>query len=94
MFAANNRRRNACFFIRNILIGNTRLKFAKNQAKAKQHPEAERWLFENYFLSSSTLLSKNYRRYSKKRYKKQVRMIDGNENESKNEKKITKIQHN
>ena len=27
----------------------------KNQAKAKQHPEAELLLFENYLLSSSTL---------------------------------------
>ena len=38
----------------------------KNQAKAKQHPEAELLLFENYLLSSSKLSSKNNRRYSKK----------------------------
>ena len=31
----------------------------KNWAKAKQHPEAELLLFENYLLSSSTLSSKN-----------------------------------
>ena len=37
----------------------------KNQAKAKQHPEAELLLFENYLLSSSKLSSKNNRRYSK-----------------------------
>ena len=30
-----------------------RLKLAKSQANAKQHPEAERWLFENYSHSSS-----------------------------------------
>ena len=45
---------------------NARLKLAKNQAKAKQHPEAELLLFENFSLSSSTLSSKNNRRYSKK----------------------------
>ena len=38
----------------------------KNQEKAKQHPEAELLLFENFLLSSSTSSSKNYRRYSKK----------------------------
>ena len=44
----------------------------KNWAKAKQHPEAELLLFENYLLSSSTLSSKNNRAYSKKCAKKQV----------------------
>ena len=39
---------------------------AKKQAKAKQHPDAELLLFENYLLSLSTLSSKNNRRYSKK----------------------------
>ena len=39
-------------------IGNTRLKLAKNQAKAKQHPKVELLLFENYSLSSSTVTSK------------------------------------
>ena len=42
-----------------------RLKLAKNQAKAKQHPEAELLLFENYSLSPPALPSKNKRRYSK-----------------------------
>ena len=42
------------------------MKLDKNQAKAKQHPEAELLLFENYSLSSSTLSSKNRRKYSKK----------------------------
>ena len=41
------------------------MKLVKNQAKAKEHPEAEILLFENS-LSSSTLSSKNKRRYSKK----------------------------
>ena len=30
------------------------LKLAKNRAKAKQYPEAEFWLLENYLLSSTT----------------------------------------
>ena len=54
------------FFISNIFMSNARLKLAKNQAKAKQHPKAELLLFENYSLSSSTLSSKSNRRYSKK----------------------------
>ena len=36
----------------------------KNQANAKQHPEGEILLFENYSHSSSTLSSKNNRTYS------------------------------
>ena len=48
------------------------LKLAKNQAKAKQHPEAEILLIEKYSLSSFTLSSKNNSGYSKKMYKKQV----------------------
>ena len=43
-----------------------RLKLAKNQAKAEQHPEIELLLFENCLLSSSTLSSKNKTRYFKK----------------------------
>ena len=39
---------------------------AKNQAKAKQHPEAEPLLFQNYLLLSFKLSSKKSRRYSKK----------------------------
>ena len=39
-------------------ISNAKLKLAKNQAKAKQHPEAELLLFENYWISWSTLSSK------------------------------------
>ena len=42
------------------------MKLAKNQANAKQHPEAELWLFGNYSYSLSTLLSKSDRTYSKK----------------------------
>ena len=37
------------------------MKFAKNQAKAKQHPAAELLLLRNYSLSSSTLSSKKIR---------------------------------
>ena len=47
-------------------MSNSRLKLAKNQSKAKQHPEAELLLFENYSLSSSTLSPNNNREYSKK----------------------------
>ena len=73
------------FFISNTFISNARLKLTKNQAKAKQHPEAELLLFENYLLSSSSLSFKNNKRYSKKCTKKQVRLfkwgyiINGNE---------------
>ena len=35
----------------------------QKQSKAKQHPEAELLLFENYSLFSSMLSSKNNRRY-------------------------------
>ena len=38
----------------------------KIRVKAKQHAEAERFLLENYVVSSSTLSSKDSRRYSKK----------------------------
>ena len=38
---------------------------AKNQAKAKQHTEAELLIPENYSLSSSTLSPKNNRKHSK-----------------------------
>ena len=47
------------FFIGNTFISNARLKFAKNQAKAKQRPEFELLLIENYSPSSSTLSFKN-----------------------------------
>ena len=42
-----------------------RLKLAKNQAKAKQHPVSELLLPKNYLLSSSMLSSKNNRICSK-----------------------------
>ena len=47
-------------------MSNTRVKLAKNQAKAKQQPEAELLLFENYSLSSFMLPSKTNLKYSKK----------------------------
>ena len=53
------------FFISHTFISNARLKLAKNQVKAKQLPEAEPLLFENYSLSTPTLTSKNKRRCSK-----------------------------
>ena len=66
------------------------MKFAKYQAKAKHHAEAELLLIRNYSLSSSTLSSKIIRDILK-REKKQGRlfswdyMINDNENEIKNE---------
>ena len=50
----------------NTFISNARPKLAKNQARAKQHPEAELLLNENISLFSCTLSSKNNSRYSKK----------------------------
>ena len=47
-------------------MSHVRLKLAKNQANAKQHPQAELLLFENYSHSSSPLSNKNNRTYSKK----------------------------
>ena len=40
-------------------ISNARLNLAKNQANAKQQPEAELLLFENYSHALSTLSFKN-----------------------------------
>ena len=57
---------NIRFFYKQHFYNQHQWKLAKNQAKAKQHPEAELLLFENYSLSSSTLSFKNKRRYSKK----------------------------
>ena len=37
-----------CFFVSNTLISSARLKLAKSHANAKQHPETELLLFENY----------------------------------------------
>ena len=58
-----------------FFTSNSRLKLAKNQAKVKQHHEAELLLFENYSLSAPTLSSKNNRRYSKNVQKK-TRLYD------------------
>ena len=60
------------FFISNTFIRNARLKWVKNQGNAKQQPEAELLLFENYLNSSSTLLPKNSSSYSKKQAKEEV----------------------
>ena len=53
----------AHFFISNALISNATKKLTKNQGKAKQHPEIELLLFENYSLFSPSLSSKNNGRY-------------------------------
>ena len=53
------------FFIHNTFISNARLKLAKNQANAKQHPEVQLLLLDIYADSSHTLSSRNNGRYSK-----------------------------
>ena len=66
------------FFISNTFISNGRLKLAKKkQAKAKQHVEAEFLLLENYVHSSSTLSSKDNKRYSKKCAKNKYVYLNG-----------------
>ena len=79
-------------FTSNTFISNARLKLAKKQAKAKQHTGTEQLLFETCFL---------HPRYHPKvirailqNVQKQVRlfksgyMMNDNENEAENEKKI------
>ena len=66
IFYSDEKQVDTRFFISNTLISNARVILAKNQADTKQHPEAELLLFENYSLFSSTLSSKNNRRYSEK----------------------------
>ena len=79
------------FFISNTFISNTRLRLAKNQAKAKQQSEAKMsFSVVNYSLSSSKVSPKNSRRYSKKYTKNKCvcfnEVINGNKNEAENEK--------
>ena len=50
------------FYRSNTFISNAWLKLAKNQANAKQHPETEVLLFENYPHCSC----ENIRTYSRK----------------------------
>ena len=54
------------FFISNSFVSYVSPKLAKIQPNAKQHPEADSLLFENYLLATSTLSSKNNRTYSLK----------------------------
>ena len=57
----------AFYFKSNTFISNARLKLAKKtQANAKQHPEAELLLVENYSHILSTLASKSNKIYYKK----------------------------
>ena len=80
------------FFISNTFISNAKLKLAKNQANAKQHPEVER--LTSYWHSSSTLSSNNSRACSKKNPKEQACLyswdyaIYHNENEDENENRL------
>ena len=54
------------FFVSSTFVSSARLKLAKNQANAKQRPEAELLLFKDSLLSSFTSSFKNSRRHSKK----------------------------
>ena len=68
---------------------------AKNQANAKQHPEAELLLLENYSHSSWMLSSKTNRIYSKKLAKEQVGLYSSDYmiNHTENKEKKWKIDH-
>ena len=74
---------------------------AKNQGNAKQHPEVELSLFENYslFFHSGYYpkiirdILKNVQKSTSVYMFKQYYMINYNENEAENEKQITQIQH-
>ena len=57
---------NKRFFYKQHFISIATLKLVKNQANAKQHPEAELLLFENYSHSSSMLSFKDNSTYSNK----------------------------
>ena len=56
-------------------MSNTMVKLAKNQANAKQQPEAELLVFKNDSLSSIILSSKTNLKYSKKIAKSQMRLF-------------------
>ena len=80
------------YFYKQHFYNQRQAETGKNQAKnAKQHPEVELLLFENYSLFSFTLSSKSNTKYSNKCTKnnyvclKEV-MINENENKAENEK--------
>ena len=52
------------FLLSNTFISNTRPKFPKSQAKAKQHPKAELLISENYLFCSYTSKN-NSKKYAK-----------------------------
>ena len=74
IFNNTNLKQILAFFIRYTFVSNTSLKLARNQVKAKQHPQAIFLLFENYLLTCSTLSSKNNKKYSKKCTKNKYKM--------------------
>ena len=84
-------------FVSNTFLSNIRLKLEKNQAKSKQHPEAELLLFEYYILSSFMLFSKsNMRNVQKISFNDITVMkiiiimqVNYDENKTENEKWIT-----
>ena len=87
----------AHLFITNTFISNARLKLAKKQEKAKQHTGAELLLFETCFLHPHyhpkiirAILQNVQKRV---RLFKSGYMMNGNENEAENQKKIKQIRH-
>ena len=76
----------ACF-VSNTFISNARLKLAKNQANAKQHPEAKLLSLENYSHSSSRYHPKIIGHILKNKQKNKcacIYTINHNENEDEN----------
>ena len=76
------------FFISNSFINNARLKFAKNQAKGKQHLEAKLLLFEYHWLFHPRyhpkIIGNILKNVQKTGASVLMRLYDDNENEAKN----------
>ena len=90
-----------CFFFKQHFYKQRQAEIAKKkyQVNAKQHPEAELLLFENYSHSSFTLSFKNNRTYSKNYPNEKGRLcswdyaINHKENGDENKKQITMMRH-
>ena len=63
------------FFYNQHFYKQRQAEIGKIQAYARQHPEAELLLYENYSHSSYTLSSKNNRTYFKSQTKEQVKWL-------------------
>ena len=60
-----------CFFS-NIVLSNSKLKLARNQENATQHPKAGLLTSKNCWQVSSTLSCRNNRTYSKNKQKERA----------------------